>query len=422
MAQRDEIRAAGRLAGDLLADGVRLIEGVHRGIATRVFDRAGAAAEPVRVVHDTVSGAVYGIVRTAHALAPRVGATFHALRTSDAATGRWSDAPGPSKAVAALNGILGDTVAERYPELATPMTVRLSGHDVVLDPAGLAAAFPEATGRIALFVHGLCETDESWRYKAEERYGDASTTYGSRFQDELGYSPVYLRYASGLHVSDNGRRLADLLDDMVPGWPVPVAEIVIIGHSMGGLVARSACHVAETEGRSWAPLVTGVFCLGTPHLGAPLEKGVHVAAYVADRLPETRPIAELLNRRSAGVKDLRYGAVVEDDWREATDTELLRDRVTDVPFLTAAPYYFIGASVTSDEGHPLGAALGDFLVRIPSASGRGRRRKLPFEPDKGRLFGGLDHFDLLNHPAVYDQLAEWLSPPSARSPAAESSA
>ena len=82
----------------------------------------------------------------------------------------------------------------------------------------------------------------------------------------------HVRYNTGLHVSENGRGLARLLDEMVEEWPCQLEELVLIGHSMGGLVARSACHY----GASWTDRVRHVFCLGSPHLGADLEKGANV--------------------------------------------------------------------------------------------------------------------------------------------------
>ena len=133
----------------------------------------------------------------------------------------------------------------------------------------------------------------------------ARPSYGSRLHDDLGYTPVYVRYNSGLHVSDNGRRLSEVLDHVIGGWPVDVEEIVLIGHSMGGLVARSACHYGESGGHRFTDAVRHVFCLGSPHLGADLEKGANALAWAFAKLPETRAFATFLNARSAGIKDLR---------------------------------------------------------------------------------------------------------------------
>jgi pimeloyl-ACP methyl ester carboxylesterase len=184
-----------------------------------------------------------------------------------------------------------------------------------------------------------------------------------------------------------------------------VGEIVLVGHSMGGLVARSACHYGR--GLPAAERIRHVFCLGTPHLGADLEKGANALAWALHRLPETRALARFLNARSAGIKDLRYGSCLEEDWMDCDPDEFLRDRCGEVPFLPHARYYFVGAQLSPA---PLGRAAGDLLVRIPSASGRGngRGRRIAFEVDHGYELAGVNHFQLLNHPAVYDQLRLWI--------------
>ena len=152
-----------------------------------------------------------------------------------------------------------------------------------------------------------------------------------------------------------------------------------------------------------------VFCLGAPHLGAPMEKAANAFGWTLSRLPETRPFAKLVNGRSVGIKDLRFGSCAETDWVDCDPDEFLRDRVGEMPFLPNATYYFVGATLSRDENGPLGRILGDLLVRFPSASGRGRRRKIPFEIENGVHVGGVNHFDLLNHPAVYSQIVGWLS-------------
>jgi hypothetical protein len=154
------------------------------------------------------------------------------------------------------------------------------------------------------------------------------------------------------------------------------------------------------------PALRHVFCLGTPHLGAPLEKAANVAGWALDRLGETRPFAKIVNTRSVGIKDLRFGSCAEEDWCDCEPDEFLRDRCREVPFLPSATYYFVGATLSPG---PLGHALGDLLVRYPSASGSGRRRKVGFAVDHGLRLDGLTHFDLLNHPAVYARICAWLS-------------
>jgi hypothetical protein len=411
MSGSQEIRAAGRLAGDVFAGVVDTVREVHRAVARRAFAAVGPAGVPVRVLHDGIANGMYRVVRRAHVVLPGGAAVVAAAGAGLSDEPPLSASAPAGLGLAVLNGVWGDTLARRYPELALTMSLRAQGFDVPATVAGLAAAYPAATSRIALFVPGLCETEQYWSLSSRRRYGTEHSTHGSRLRRDLGYTPVYLRYNSGLHVCDNGARLARLLDELVAGWPVTVEEIALIGHSMGGLVARSACHYAGSGGHPCAPLIRHVFCLGTPHLGAPLEKGVNATAWLAGLFPESRPLARLVNLRSAGVKDLRYGSLVEQDWRDCDPDEFLRDRCTEVPFLPHAAYYFIGTTVNADRDHLLSRIIGDLFVQFPSASGTGRRRRIPFEPDNGRHLGGLHHFDLLNHPDVYHQIRTWLSSP-----------
>jgi pimeloyl-ACP methyl ester carboxylesterase len=217
-----------------------------------------------------------------------------------------------------------------------------------------------------------------------------------------------VRYNSGLHISENGREIAALLERVVQSWPVPVSELALVGHSMGGLVARSACHHGSEGSHAWAALVRHVISLGTPHLGAPLEQGVHVASAALATLPETRMLASFLRRRSSGIRDLRYGSLVDEDWHGRDPDALRAAACREVPLLACAKHCFVSATITSSPQHPLGRLLGDTLVLVPSASGRGRTRRIPFEAQYGHHVAPAHHLALLNHPEVYPRLLEWL--------------
>jgi pimeloyl-ACP methyl ester carboxylesterase len=284
------------------------------------------------------------------------------------------------------------------------MGIRRHGQPVALTADSIAAAFPEATGRIVVFLHGWCLTERSWWRRP--RTGEIHQPYGTGLRNELGITPVYLRYNTGFHISQNGQSLADLLHQLQTVWPVPVDEIALVGHSMGGLVARSACHYGLQHQQPWTDKVRHVVCLGSPHLGADLEKGVNVASWALAKLPESRGLAYFLNRRSSGVKDLRFGALLDEDWRDCDPDEFLRDRCHEVPFLPHAVYHFVA---TSAAPRAIGLLVGDSLVRPASAAGRGRSRKVPFESAHGLTLTGLHHFDLLNHPSIYQKLLGWLS-------------
>jgi pimeloyl-ACP methyl ester carboxylesterase len=354
----DELRALTRLAFDELGRGAGGIGQVHRAIADRAFRGPG----PAKWLHDGISAAVYASVAGGAALVGRGAAV--AVRDRPV-----SGTPRGAAVLAVLNGLRGDALD---PPLAMPMTLRADG---------------EPMPRLAVFVHGLFETEHAWRY-------GGGPTYGERLE---GFTPVWVRYNSGRHVSENGRVLAEELGRLVADWPVEVEEIALIGHSMGGLVARSACHA----GGDWTRAVTHVVSLGSPHTGAPLESAVHYGAAALGVAPETRPFSRFLRRRSAGIRDLRRGSLVDEDW-EGRDPDALRAAACqEIPLLDGARHCFVSATVTRDARHPVARVIGDWLVLEASASHRAQ---------EALHVGGAHHLALLNHPQVYERLSEWLAP------------
>jgi pimeloyl-ACP methyl ester carboxylesterase len=395
----EEVRAVGQLLADGVGGSVGLVRDVHRAVAGRTFGLLGLLGFPARAMHDAISTGAYTSVRLATSGGARLAAAA-GVSVLPPERRRLSTSPGGRLLLGALNGAIGDRLVAQESEAAIAMGLRAAGRDLAVEPQGLATAYPDATPRLAVFAHGLCETEEAW--------GPWPGSFGSRLRDDFGYTPLQVRYNSGLHISDNGRALARMIESTMEAWPVPVEEVVLVGHSMGGLVARAACHYGQEDDCGWTHLLGHVFCLGAPNLGAPLEQAANVGGWALGRLPETRPFAQVVNGRSAGIKDLRFGSCVEEDWCDCDPDELLTDRCCDVPFCDHATYYFIGATLSREPGTPLGRIVGDLLVLYPSASGQGRKRRIPFEADCGRHFGGMTHFHLLRHPAVYEQLETWL--------------
>jgi pimeloyl-ACP methyl ester carboxylesterase len=387
-----EIRALSRLGGHAFGGLVSRIGQVHQAIGRRALTPIGPVGIPVRLVHDLVAQGTYRAIQsvapTAAALAGEAAALIYA---DGQPAGRE---PRGNLALAALNAIAGDQPG--LAPLAIPMAVRVGGSDVELASREIAAAFPRATTFLAVFVHGLAETEDSWRLRAGE-----SQPYGSRLHAEFGYTPVYIRYNTGRHVSESGHDLADLLARLTAAWPTDIDEILLVGHSMGGLVIRSACHYGRQADDAWVDRVRHVFYLASPHLGAPLARVAGLAGWALAQAAETRPFATLV-MGSSSVRDLRYGYVLDDDWSGCDQDCCVRDHRGDVPLLATANHYAISATVTADPGHPLGAVAGDLLVQPASAHGRrGARQHVPFRVESGQRFGGMHHFDLLNHPDVW---------------------
>lgn len=421
----DEVRGLSELGRLTLRGTTSRIAELHHGIADRAFGAVGPAGAPVKVVHDAVSGLAYSSVRLALGAGARATGALAALR----ADGVTVDGGPGGVALGILNGAHGDLVARTAPALAVSMHVRSAGRDVPVTTEALAAAFPDAVGRLAVFLHGLTETEGSWCFRSERHHGEPGITYGSLLHRDLGLTPVFVRYNTGLHVSDNGRLLDELLAALVDAWPAPVQDMVLIGHSMGGLVARSALHQAgggTVEPRPWTHLVRDTITLGTPHLGAPLERGVHTLTHTLARLPETRPLAALLALRSAGIKDLRRGTLVEADWSGRDLDAAGPAEHTHVPLHDGARHFVVLATVARNPTGRTAGLIGDLLVPPRSASGdTGDDDRLAFPPDAVHRVGGIHHLDLLNHPRVYEQIRDWLveRPEGAHPPApAEESA
>jgi len=230
-------------------------------------------------------------------------------------------------------------------------------------------------------------------------------TYGERLAVDLGFTPVYVRYNSGRHVSETGRELNAKLEELFADWGVE--RIALVGHSMGGLVARSAAFCASEESAAWVNKVSHVVSLGTPHMGAPMAQGARWLSSVSGRLPETAAFTAWLRRRSAGIQDLSQGSLVDEDWRDRDPDTLRAAAVAEVPLLAGATHCFISASLARDG--TLLDMVGDVLVLRPSASGRSRTRRLGFRDEDGLHLTGVHHFALLNHPQVYEQLRTWLT-------------
>ncbi|HEY2637361.1 MAG TPA: hypothetical protein VGI54_08250 [Solirubrobacteraceae bacterium] len=402
----DEVRELARRAFDEAGDGVGGIGSIHQAVAGRVFRAVGPWGRPVEVAHQAVTNSVYAGMRGASSLLGRAADVALAQRERPAVR-ELSTRPAGAAVVGILDGLIGDRLEREGSALQEPMAVRVDGRVVELTRDGVAAAFPGARGRIVVFLHGLMESEYSWRRGADR----GVESYATRLARDLGCTPVFVRYNTGRHISENGASLDALLESLAAAWPVKLREIALVGHSMGGLVVRSAgCRADERDAR-WVRAVRHVVSLGSPHMGAPLAQAVHWASAGLHALPETRPFAAFLRRRSAGIRDLRSGSLVDEDWRDRDPDALRAAASAEIPLLAGVTHCFVAATITRDARHPLGRMIGDTLVLQPSASGRSRTRRLAFRAEHGMHVGGAHHLMLLNHPEIYEKLRLWLSTP-----------
>jgi triacylglycerol lipase len=304
--------------------------------------------------------------------------------------------------LAVLNGVIGDFLVKTGNGLAMEMRLfaEVGGaQPLVLAGPDLARALPAATGRIVLLVHGLASTERIWEM------ADGSD-YGTHLSRDLGFTPLYLRYNSGRQIAENGAALSETLSSLVAGYPVPIDEIVLVGHSMGGLVVRSACHVARLGDRPWLARVKRAIYLGTPHLGAPLERIGRVVTSALRMVddPYTRLVADIASLRSEGLQDLGNADLrPEDRARDRGWSIGLTDPRHPVPLLPELAHHLVAGSVTD---HPLLAALfGDSLVPVQSATAGLDGAAL--RPGHVRRVTRINHLAIARSPAVYEYVRAW---------------
>ena len=345
---------------------------------------------------------------------PGAGSTAgSALSPLTAMRGRRDDA------LAVVNGLFGDALDDRESSFATSMTIRAGSTVLPLERNALrdvlAEAVDQVSPRICVLVHGLMSTESVWHYPE-----NPSTTYGTLLADTYGVTPLSVRYNTGRRVSANGRELAQLLNLLVQAWPVRVREINLIGHSMGGLVIRSACYYARTVrprgrhlpiGRRWTTKVRRVVLVGTPNTGAPLEAFVNVASSMLWSLPvpATRLVGLGLDSRSAGIKDLRFGNIVDEDWLEHDPDARERPQPHRVHRLRRADHLVIAGTGTADPEHPLARIIGDALVTSSSAGGLvdGAEQRELIPGATMRVFPKTTHIALAHDVDVFAAIDRW---------------
>ena len=390
-----DIRGAGNLTIDAITGITNLVEAMHHTIASL----GGILSESNQSRTTGITGLVYRNIRTVSGL---VGDSIDLLlKQFSSLLGEKCSSPEREVVLAALNGVLGDHLAARNNPLAIPMQFRLNGVPLAMGDHDFKQLVRQSDGKIALMAHGSCMNDLLWNRQGHD--------HGAALARDLGYLPVYLHYNTGLHISKNGREFADLIEVFIDNLPQPV-ELVIIAHSMGGLVSRSACHYGKVAGHSWLDHLLKIIFLGTPHHGAPLERAGNWLDIILEISPYSAPFSRLGKIRSAGITDLRYGNLLDEDWKGRDRFEYSQDHRSAVPLPDGLQCYTIAAT-TSEETSILGdQLLGDGLVTLNSALGRHKNTELNllFPLTHQWIARGMNHLDLLNNSEVYETIKQWL--------------
>jgi len=346
------------LVGHLGAEITALVQEVH------------AASSPLALLSARAPATVvYGGIRFAFGGARRLAALGGRLAPRDPAPDAWLDVQ------SALNGAFGH-LFDPQGGYALPMSLRRS-------------AEPRDGERLVVFLHGLCMNERCWK-------GPAHGRFVAWAQERLGAEVAYLRYNTGLRISQSGALLAELLER-----EAPAGELILVGHSMGGLVALSALHQARQRRLGWPRRVSRVACLGSPHEGTSIERLANHANRLLAATPWSRPMMRLGNLRSDGIRDLRFGHVLETDWkdRHPDDPRPAPSAVT----LPAGVDHLLVAAARSEWGEA--DPLGDWLVPVTSALAR---RLHPEHAARRELIPELDHVGMLGDERVYRLLQSWL--------------
>jgi len=406
-ARASDLRAVARLATQATRATTRIAEGVHQSVWRTLGATGGTPADRTQgltgLVYRCVAGITQALGTGLDAALVRLEPLLDAIDTVPAESAQRL------AVLAALNGVMGDRLLVDGNPLALPMSLHHDGQKIDPDRPNVATA----SGKIVLLIHGLCMNDLQWQTwrKADDGSLQPGLDHGQALAQAQGFTPVYLRYNSGRHVSENGGDLSALLQRLVAAWPVPVCELVVIAHSMGGLVIRSAIHRAQLTEQAWVQPMTRIVFLGTPHHGAPMERAGNWVHHLLGCTPWSAPFARLARLRSSGITDLRHGSLTEDDWRGHDRFQRHGDTRRPLPLPVGVACLAVAATLAAKRSPVADHLLGDGLVPLRSALGQHD------DPVRSLALGLHDqivahrtgHLQLLSDPGVGRQVGAWLA-------------
>ena len=409
-----DLRGLAKLATQATVGVTKIAEGVTQSVWSTLGAPSGKAKDQTRGITGLVYKSIQGVAQL-------VGKGTESLLTSlqplldkiDLDSNAPQESAPREAVLAALNGVMGDRLAESDNPLATPMSLRF------MNDALNWEAMPDKallTDKVLVVIHGLCMNDLQWTVQSSEADGE-TVNHAETLAESLGYTPVYVRYNTGLHTSQNGQTLSNQLELLSALWPVPLTEISVLVHSMGGLVTRSAVHVAQHSKRQWVSKLKHIVFLGTPHHGAPLEKAGNWIDTLLGATPYSAPFKKLAELRSAGITDLRFGYVLDSDWEDQDPQGRFKPKTKQehvdrehLPLPDGVACFTVAATLAAKRSLLADRLIGDGLVPLNSALGvhSDPKRSLVFAKPSQLIVYRTNHMTLLGSVEVSEQLLTWL--------------
>ena len=401
-----DLRGLAKLATQATANVTKIAEGVTQSVWSTMGAPSGKAKDQTRGITGLVYKSIQGVTQLVGKGTESLLAGLQPLL--DKIDNEPQESAPREAVLAALNGVMGDRLADSDNPLATTMTLRFNNEALNWE------AMPDKallTDKVLIVVHGLCMNDLQWTSQVDGK----SINHAEMLATKLGYTPVYVRYNTGRHTSQNGQALSNQLELLTALWPVPLTEISVLVHSMGGLVTRSAVHVAQHSKRQWVSKLKHIVFLGTPHQGATLEKAGNWIDVLLGVTPYSAPFKKLVELRSSGITDLRFGHVLDSDWQDQdrfkSKTKQEQADREHLPLPESVACFTVAATLAAKRSLLADRLIGDGLVPLNSALGvhSDPTRSLVFAKSSQLIVYRTSHMALLGSSEVSEQLLTWLN-------------
>jgi pimeloyl-ACP methyl ester carboxylesterase len=391
-----DAQGIGRIITDATLGVTDIVEAMHKRVVHPPF----LPSTPIQHLITHIASITYKNIRWSTRVIGKGADKALGIYSSLSGTNNTTDQKEAMRSV--LNGVVGDYLEKNNNPLQINMEFRYEAKAISIDSESLQKTYPKINGKILLMIHGSCMNDIQWTRDDHN--------HGTLLAQELNKTAIYLHYNSGLHISTNGQSLNELLEELMLHWPVPIEELIIVAHSMGGLVARSALFYAEQHKKQWHKHLKKIIFLGTPHHGSSLEQAGNYLDAVLEAVPYAKPFARLGKIRSAGVTDLRFGNIVDEDWKYYDRFEVQGDKRKNVPLPKKVASYSIAAVIGKSITSGSSKLVGDKMVGVKSALGQHSNpaKNLNFKKENTWVAFECNHVDLLDKQEVYAKIKQWL--------------